>query len=239
MGEPRVYFIECTGKIKIGFTKNLHARLATFRTAHPDQITLIGSVPGSMRFERELHARLGIYAIKGEWFQDCQEVRNVIACVMVGAIEPARRPVEDFLKELETTTKARPTPSWLSVLTSEQLRLFGLVLDVRDRSGKLMSAYADCESDKVAEARSILTLLSVPFKALVADCFFPTVGRDEEETLAYERALEIELVDYLKRAEFALQRAAEVLNAGPFLKSRCSRCWHTPCRCEDTCEVAA
>lgn len=214
MGTPTVYFIECAGKIKIGFTKNLPGRLAQFRTAHPDEITLIGAVHGSMFFERELHTRLAFHAVKGEWFQDCPEVRGVIASVLSRTTKVSRCPVADFLKEIETTTKATPPKTVYNNLTPTQLKLLGQALILRRRNHDLLQAAIGCDREALSEAQSILSLLVEQFKALVADCFYPNRGQTEAETLEYDRDLERRLDSHVRHAEFNLDRAKSALCVG-------------------------
>lgn len=100
-----VYFVECSGRIKIGFTRNVDGRLKTLSTGAPDVLNLLASVDGSRNFEQAIHAKLAKHRIKGEWFSDCQKVRDLMAAVVArghSAIdfeEPIRTPAEE---EFET-----------------------------------------------------------------------------------------------------------------------------------------
>lgn len=73
-----VYFIECAGRIKIGITQNLKARVSALQTSAPGKLTVIATVPGAAKLERELHGQLHAHRITGEWFTDCEEVRDAI-----------------------------------------------------------------------------------------------------------------------------------------------------------------
>lgn len=69
--EPRagwIYFIEAGGFIKIGFTTNVPARLASIETSSPHSVTLLRQEPGTMRDEAAYHARFAAHRVRREWF---------------------------------------------------------------------------------------------------------------------------------------------------------------------------
>lgn len=65
-----VYFIrdEFSGRVKIGFTKNLAERLGMIQGGCPGKITLIGVVRGGKAVEAALHLAFAEYRTRGEWF---------------------------------------------------------------------------------------------------------------------------------------------------------------------------
>lgn len=73
-----IYFVECLGRIKIGYSADLKGRMSTLATSAPDRLTLITTIEGSQQFERAIHKHLDEYRIKGEWFADCPAVRAAI-----------------------------------------------------------------------------------------------------------------------------------------------------------------
>ncbi len=69
-----VYFVRSGMMIKIGYTRNLPARLNTLQTANGRDIELIASFDGTKAGERELHALFKAHHIRGEWFHDCRPI---------------------------------------------------------------------------------------------------------------------------------------------------------------------
>ena len=64
-----IYFIGPEGgPIKIGYTANLTARLRSLRLANALPISLLASVEGPTRLEREYHRRFAAHRLHGEWF---------------------------------------------------------------------------------------------------------------------------------------------------------------------------
>jgi hypothetical protein len=73
-----VYFIAAGDAIKIGYSKNVRLRFQTLQTASAVDLVLLGHVPGDVNFEQTLHERLAPHRRRGEWFQDCSTVRDII-----------------------------------------------------------------------------------------------------------------------------------------------------------------
>lgn len=63
-----VYFLECEGRIKIGFAKNVENRIRALTTSAPRPIRLLATMEGTRDDERKLHERFAIYRTHGEWF---------------------------------------------------------------------------------------------------------------------------------------------------------------------------
>lgn len=111
-----VYFITAGPCIKIGISTNLRSRFASLQTSSMDELRLLGTVPGGIEREREIHRSLEKYRRRGEWFLDCLEVREAIIklCgrdVFVAIEEPPQptppKPLRDVLDGLMEDTKAR------------------------------------------------------------------------------------------------------------------------------------
>jgi|TARA_R100000664_G_C2651368_1_gene71842 hypothetical protein len=67
-------------KVKIGYTSNnAIERKRQLETGNPHGIVIIGTVQGTQEHEKKIHKSLEKYNIQGEWFEDCQEIRNYIA----------------------------------------------------------------------------------------------------------------------------------------------------------------
>lgn len=65
-----IYFIQnaVNKAIKIGFSQDVDKRLVQLRCATPDELALIGVIPGSMSDEKALHQQFKRYRLSGEWF---------------------------------------------------------------------------------------------------------------------------------------------------------------------------
>jgi hypothetical protein len=87
--EMSVYFIKAGGLIKIGFTRNLSARLLSLQTGNGHQLEQLAVVDGSIRDEGDLRMILAQFRVRGEWFKDCMEVRLVIQAAEGGGIGSA------------------------------------------------------------------------------------------------------------------------------------------------------
>lgn len=64
-----------TANVKIGYAVDPNKRLKTFKTGNPN-IKIESSKPGSILDEKALQKLCKQYHYKGEWFIDCEEVRN-------------------------------------------------------------------------------------------------------------------------------------------------------------------
>lgn len=73
-----VYFIrrknDPQGLIKIGFTRNVNARVASLSTATPGGVELLACREGGASLEHELHRRLGEHLVDREWFKPSEAV---------------------------------------------------------------------------------------------------------------------------------------------------------------------
>lgn len=75
----RLYFIAGAGLIKIGVSTNLTSRLRAIRNSSPVPVELIASIPGGSALEGILHSKFAKYRRHGEWFEDCDEIRQYIS----------------------------------------------------------------------------------------------------------------------------------------------------------------
>lgn len=74
------YFIGCTeGLVKIGFSKNVHKRLASLRSSSPFRLTLLATINGGRTRERYYHQRFASHSIGDEWFARAPEIEAEIA----------------------------------------------------------------------------------------------------------------------------------------------------------------
>lgn len=97
-----VYFVECAGRIKIGFSKSVAARIAALQISAPSKLTIVAVVGGDVGVERAFHKLLSPFRATGEWFEDCCEVRS--------AIEAYQRQGIASLGQHYRAAPARPRP---------------------------------------------------------------------------------------------------------------------------------
>jgi T5orf172 domain len=78
--EARVYFLRGgrRGLIKIGVAVNLPRRLRALRTASPDPVEILASIPGGFETERLAHYLVSRYRQFGEWFGPAPEVLRLV-----------------------------------------------------------------------------------------------------------------------------------------------------------------
>lgn len=78
-----IYFIQAEGigHIKIGFTDSDDAsvRLATLQTGSPVPLRLLGTFPGLVEDEKNLHRRFASAKVHGEWFKPIPELMRLIS----------------------------------------------------------------------------------------------------------------------------------------------------------------
>lgn len=83
---PKIYAIqaETTKAIKIGWSFDPKARMATLQTGVPERLSVLGTCYGAMTQERAIHAHLAPHRISGEWFKPeplvMEAVRKIIEC---------------------------------------------------------------------------------------------------------------------------------------------------------------
>jgi hypothetical protein len=85
-----VYFIQSgdDGPIKIGFTRNLAARLRQLQTGHPAKLRVLRAFRGDERLEAWLHRHFAAHRLNGEWFTPHRDLLRYL----VDHAAPERRP---------------------------------------------------------------------------------------------------------------------------------------------------
>lgn len=75
-----VYFItDGLGNVKIGKSRSPRRRLSSLRSASAQPLNLIGVIHGYSLVEEAVHAILKSAHVQGEWFRDCELLRNFMA----------------------------------------------------------------------------------------------------------------------------------------------------------------
>lgn len=81
---PQVYFAASSGRIKIGTTaRGIRQRLKTLSARLPEPLMLIGHISGGTALEHAIQLHLIPYRLSGEWFRDCDDVRNIIRILIL------------------------------------------------------------------------------------------------------------------------------------------------------------
>lgn len=79
-------------EVKIGVSLDPYARLRLLQTAHSVELELLGTMPGGLEKEREIHRKLSDARITGEWFRFTPKVRALVRAEMAPhVIEPPPR----------------------------------------------------------------------------------------------------------------------------------------------------
>lgn len=75
-----VYFVQCTvtKRVKIGLSKDPHARLRDMQVGCATKLRLLAVTEGDYEYEQSLHARFRRYRLHGEWFHGAPELMTCI-----------------------------------------------------------------------------------------------------------------------------------------------------------------
>lgn len=97
--EDLVYFLQSVrgGPIKIGHTTRLQERMMQFQVGSFEQLVLLACTPGGVILERQLHSRFAKSRIRGEWFENTEELLGLIASIQSQTHKPSpvkKRPYE-------------------------------------------------------------------------------------------------------------------------------------------------
>jgi hypothetical protein len=78
----RIYFLRCRRAIKIGYARDVEARVKSLQSGNPDPMILIGTVLAPAYFERMLHAEFGRDRLNGEWFKSSRKLLARISALV-------------------------------------------------------------------------------------------------------------------------------------------------------------
>lgn len=73
-----VYFIQQSDAVKIGWSRNVDARMRALQTAASAPLRLLGTLAGTREVERSLHKRFRALRTHGEWFRATDDLIRVI-----------------------------------------------------------------------------------------------------------------------------------------------------------------
>jgi hypothetical protein len=114
MKTGKVYFVSAPGRIKIGFTRFPERRLVALRRADMENLTVIDIIDGERALEKRLHDLLSVHRLRGEWFNDCHEVRGVIEDAVAGkhSISEDPKPEPAYAAQLNSTDDPPYSPEF-------------------------------------------------------------------------------------------------------------------------------
>lgn len=84
----------CGRRHKIGFAKNIKRRLTNLQTSSAETLRVTAAIPvhhtGARALEARLHSELGIYKIRGEWFEiDEADIASLLVFARISwALDP-------------------------------------------------------------------------------------------------------------------------------------------------------
>lgn len=141
-----VYFILDTKNrlIKIGFSKNVEARLTNLQVGNVNNLRLLGVCDGGRTKENVFHKKFVHRKVRSEWFQDCKEIRDCIASLP---------PLEEHQIENFWTPRAA-------------IRL-GMLLKDSAIADQLRSVLIESKND--ADTSSAVSLVTTPFSRSISD----------------------------------------------------------------------
>ena len=89
-----IYFLQDRAKlyIKIGFSESVPSRVASLRTASPNELVLLATCEGDRDAEAALHRQFAPYREVGEWFRPAPELIQHIQRVAADGVCHRRNP---------------------------------------------------------------------------------------------------------------------------------------------------
>jgi len=73
-----IYFIESSGKIKIGYSRDIHRRMETLKTSCPERFNVLLIIDGGVKVESMLHDKFKDHYSHGEWFETHADIKDYI-----------------------------------------------------------------------------------------------------------------------------------------------------------------
>lgn len=148
----QIYFIECAGRLKVGFSNNVALRMIALQNAAPRKLNLLGSIAGDKAFERRIHEQLKEHREHGEWFKLNPDVRAFIRrLVLTGpaaAPEPPKPPRKTHVRE---QPKPYELPAWAKAIRGANVLLEQyekmILAAPRERARAMFLVFAEAVSE--------------------------------------------------------------------------------------------
>jgi hypothetical protein len=77
-GVSHVYFVESSGKVKIGYSNDIKRRIVSFKVALPSDVSLLFLIEGGIEVEATLHEKFKDHYSHGEWFNSHELILKYI-----------------------------------------------------------------------------------------------------------------------------------------------------------------
>lgn len=148
-----VYIIKAGDRIKIGFSRDVQARLSAIQCGSSEQLELLATLPGDHKLERTIHRRLCTHHCRGEWYADNDEVRGILVrefnfpIVTATLVDPPPVPTRSAFQAIRDRISAklayaaqiRGTPEHLILLKEclEDFNLHDQAMDVLRKSARM------------------------------------------------------------------------------------------------------
>lgn len=95
-----IYFVECVGYVKIGFTTSVPSRLGAIQSHNPLDLRLLGFLRGPIQVEGRVQEACEKFHHRGEWFRGSEELLEAISMTSV-KVEKLWEPGSGYSEETE------------------------------------------------------------------------------------------------------------------------------------------
>ncbi len=104
--------------VKIGWSKNLEARLVSLQIANHCELRLLASVPGDVQLEKQFHREWATDQLQGEWFRPTAGLLSLVSQIQAGTwpspFQPPKGHQPMALEELIEADVEEEGPYWTS-----------------------------------------------------------------------------------------------------------------------------
>lgn len=199
-----IYFAQRVdgGPIKIGYSKSVDRRIRDMQIAMSVHLTVLAVADGDRANEARLHKKLWRHRVMGEWFLDCDDVRQEI--VAIG------RPFEDpaIRVPLERGQKNHP------VLHDIVVRQFAAALKADKRSTRKIATAIGCSMRTVEHWKSGRGAPTMSWLLAVADAV-PSVKRMLIDWLGQEKEMRLDLMRVAAASPYKERKIAHFIGGKP------------------------
>lgn len=76
-----IYFVQCEGMVKIGYSNNPYKRIQALKTSNPLELVMLLVIEGKQSDEAKIHKQFEKDHFRGEWFFLSDTIKNYIQSV--------------------------------------------------------------------------------------------------------------------------------------------------------------
>lgn len=107
--------------VKIGWSKNLEARLVSLQIANHCELRLLASVLGDVQLEKQFHREWATEQLQGEWFRPTAGLLSLVSQIQAGTWQSPFRPPERSPVILEELVEVEiEPPYWKSCSVGQE-----------------------------------------------------------------------------------------------------------------------